>query len=90
MKILLEKNKTDSIKEDHAQMDFSHSKFCLKSKGNLTWLHIMAFVDYKKAFDKVNRVKLFEILHNDRVPQQIITKIFSTYENNMISIKVNN
>lgn len=33
----------------------------------------MAFIDYKNALDKVNRVKLLEILHNERVPQQIIT-----------------
>jgi hypothetical protein len=30
----------DFVNEDHEQMDFSHSKFCFKSKRSLTWLHI--------------------------------------------------
>jgi hypothetical protein len=50
MKILFEKNKTDFVKEDHGQMHFSHSKYCLKSKGNLTWLHIW-FYRLQKAFE---------------------------------------
>ena len=41
--------------------------------------HIV-FIDYKKGFDKDNRIKLCGTLHNDRVPQNTITNIFSTYE----------
>jgi hypothetical protein len=33
----------------------------------------VAFIEHNKASDKVNRMKLFEMLHDDRVPQQIIT-----------------
>jgi hypothetical protein len=35
----------------------------------------IAFVDLKKAFDKINRTKLLEILQNDNIPQQIIQNI---------------
>lgn len=41
--------------------------------------HIV-FIGYKKGFDKDNRIKLFETLHNDRVPQHTITNIFQIYE----------
>lgn len=40
MKILSEKNKTDSVKEDHQQMDF-YTQNCFKSNRNLTWLQIL-------------------------------------------------
>lgn len=49
-----------------------------------------AFVDYKNPFDKVNTVKLLEILHNDREPQQILTSMFNNHENDIISMKINN
>lgn len=41
--------------------------------------HIV-FIDYKKGFDKDNRIKLFETLHNDRVPQHTIANILKIYE----------
>ena len=41
--------------------------------------HIV-FIDYKKGFDKDNRIKSSETLHNDRIPQHTITNIFNTYE----------
>ena len=30
------------------------------------------------------------MLHNDRVPQQILTNVFNTRENNMMLLKINN
>jgi len=39
--------------------------------------HIV-FTDNKKGFDKDSRIKLFETLHNDRVPQHTITNTFNT------------
>ena len=41
------------------------------------------------TFDKANTVKLVEIIHNERAPKQILTHMFNTHENNMISIKIN-
>jgi hypothetical protein len=61
----------------------------LTGEGKLAWLHIW-FVDYKKAFDKVNTVKLFEVIHNEREPKQILTHMFNTHEYNKISMKINN
>lgn len=40
----------------------------------------IAFIDYKKGFDKDNRIKLCGTLHNDRVPQHTITNKFNTYK----------
>jgi len=66
-----------------------HLNFCLTGEGNLTWLH-MNFLDYNMAFDKVNTVELHGILHNDREPQHILTNMFNTRENSMMSMRINN
>jgi len=41
------------------------------------------------TFDKANTVKLVEIIHNERAPKLILTHMFNTHENNMISMKIN-
>jgi hypothetical protein len=46
-------------------------------------IHI-AFVNLTKAFGKVNITKLFEILTNDNIPQQIMQNIYNLYKTNMI------
>jgi hypothetical protein len=48
-------------------------------------IHI-AFVDLRKAFNRVNRTKLLEILQNDNIPQQITQNIYNLYRTNMISV----
>jgi hypothetical protein len=40
----------------------------------------LAFIDYKKAFDKVNRHKLIEILTDDNIPNQLIMAIYEIYK----------
>jgi TusA-related sulfurtransferase len=40
------------------------------------------FIDYKKAFDKVNRNKLIEILTEDNIPNKLITAIYEIYKHN--------
>jgi hypothetical protein len=57
-----------------------HRKFNMKT-------HV-AFVDLKKAFDRVNRTKLPEILQNENIPQQIIQNIYNLYKTNFISVKI--
>jgi sorting nexin-29 len=37
----------------------------------------IAFVDFKKAFDQVNRMELLRILTSDQVPQQTIQNIYN-------------
>jgi hypothetical protein len=48
----------------------------------------IAFVDLKKAFDRVNRSKLLKILQNDNIPQHIIQNIYILYKTNLISVKI--
>ncbi|KAJ4425543.1 hypothetical protein ANN_27737 [Periplaneta americana] len=50
----------------------------------------MAFIDFKKAFDKVNRNKLLQILADDQIPQQIIQNIYNIYKTTIIAIRSNN
>jgi hypothetical protein len=48
----------------------------------------IAFVDLKKAFDRINRTKLFEILQNDNILQQIIQNIYNLYKTILILVKI--
>jgi hypothetical protein len=45
----------------------------------------LAFIDFEKAFDNVNRNTLLDILAMDNVPDQIIHAIYNIYSNNKIS-----
>jgi hypothetical protein len=47
----------------------------------------IAFVDLKKAFDKVNRTKLLEIPQNDNIPQQIIQNMYNLYKTSWIVVE---
>jgi hypothetical protein len=52
-----------------------------------TEIHL-AFTDYKKAFDKVNRHKLIEILTEDNIPNQLITAIYEIYKHYPIAVRL--
>jgi hypothetical protein len=47
----------------------------------------IAFVDLKKAINRVNRTKLLEFLQNDKICQQIIQNIYNLYKSNLILVK---
>ena len=47
----------------------------------------IAFVDFKKAFDRADQNKLLNILVNDQMPQQIITNIYNLYKKTLILVK---
>jgi TusA-related sulfurtransferase len=46
----------------------------------------LAFIEYKKAFDKVNRNKLIEILTEDNIPNRLIMAIYEIYKRNLIAV----
>jgi TusA-related sulfurtransferase len=46
------------------------------------------FIITKKAFDKVNRNKLIEIVTEDNIPNQLITAIYEIYKRNLIAIRL--
>ena len=48
----------------------------------------IAFIDFHKAFYKVIRNRLLNILADNHIPQLIITNIFNLYKKTMISIKI--
>jgi hypothetical protein len=48
----------------------------------------LAFVDCKKASDRVDRSKLLEMLTDDGTPNQISTAIYNLYRNNVIAIQL--
>ena len=50
----------------------------------------MAFIDYEKAFDRVNRCTLWDILETYGIPQHLIRSIQSLYINNKIKIRCGN
>ena len=63
--------------------------FTMKHREFNVETHI-AFIDFQKAFDKVIRSILLNILTDNHIPQQIITNIFNLYRKTMISIKIGN
>jgi TusA-related sulfurtransferase len=48
----------------------------------------LAFIDCKKAFDKVNRNKLIEILTEGYITNQLITAIYEIYKHNLIAVRL--
>jgi hypothetical protein len=46
----------------------------------------LAFIDYKKAFHKVNRNKLIEIITQNSIPSQLNTAICEMYKHNLIAV----
>lgn len=48
----------------------------------------IAFVDFQKAFDKVNRNQLLNIMARDNIPAQIIQNVFNIYKETLISVKI--
>lgn len=50
----------------------------------------IAFIDYNKAFDTVNRQKLWEVLRSKGIPDHLIRVIQGLYSNTKIRIKLKN
>jgi hypothetical protein len=46
----------------------------------------LSFIDYKKAFDEVNRNKLNEILTEDNIPNQLIMAIYEICKHKLIAV----
>ncbi|KAJ4436253.1 hypothetical protein ANN_18884 [Periplaneta americana] len=46
----------------------------------------IAFIDLKKAFDRVNRNKLLNVLATDHVPQQLRANIYNINKTNLIAV----
>jgi hypothetical protein len=47
---------------------------------------MLTFVDIRKAFDTVDRIKLMVIIKNNGVSNQLLTEIFNIYTDNYIAI----
>ena len=50
----------------------------------------IAFIDFKKAFDSVDRDKLWTIMSSKGIPARLITAIQKTYMANIIRVNVGN
>jgi aromatic ring-opening dioxygenase LigB subunit len=48
----------------------------------------LAFINYKEAFDKVNRNKLIEIITEDNIPNELIMAIYEIYKRNLIAVRL--
>jgi hypothetical protein len=96
IKLKLENLYRDVISEE--QSGFRKGRLCVDGYFSLKLLiekhkeftketHL-AFMDYKKALDHVDRSKLLEMLADDGTPNQIITVICNLYRNSVIAIKL--
>jgi hypothetical protein len=59
----------------------------VKRRENLE-THI-TFIDFEKAFDRVNRLRLWEILERRGYPKDLVNTIQSLYQNTKIMLNVN-
>jgi hypothetical protein len=50
----------------------------------------LLFIDYKKAFDNIQRQILFNILKSGYIPDTLLKSIVDNYTQNKILIKLNN
>jgi hypothetical protein len=64
-------------------------KAVTRKKKTVQFRKTFLFIDYEKAFDQVNRLKLFNILQRKNIPDPLFTAIFKVYEHNEIRIKLN-
>jgi hypothetical protein len=67
---------------------FFSLKILIEKRRELNVETHLVFIDLEKAFDKVNRNKLLDILIADDIPDQIISAIYNIYNNNKISVKM--
>jgi hypothetical protein len=66
-----------------------HSTVALPGNPDMSQYNIeihLAFVDIRKAFDTVDRIKLMDMIRNDGVSNQLITAIFNINTDNYTAI----
>jgi hypothetical protein len=61
-----------------------------KKKRKFNLERYFAFLDYVKAFDRVKRDNLFEILQSKHIPNVLLKSIIQIYSGNNIAVKINN
>jgi hypothetical protein len=50
----------------------------------------IAFIDFKKTFDSVNRDKLWTIMSSKGIPTHLITTVQKTYKENIVRVNPGN
>jgi sorting nexin-29 len=65
-------------------------KMLIDKRHEYNFETLIAFVDYEKAFDRVNRQKLWEILPRNRTPMHIVQVINSLYKETLICVDIGN
>ena len=50
----------------------------------------ITFIDFKKAFDSINRDRMFAILRHHGIPERIVTAIKTIYTNSKSMVTVDN
>jgi hypothetical protein len=60
----------------------------LKKRREFNLPTLIIFVDYEKAYDSLNRGKLWQILRDEDIPKQVLKAIQSLYQNSNICISI--
>ena len=50
----------------------------------------MLFVDFKQAFDSIDRYKLYQVMEDMKIPYKLITVVKMTMKNTTARVKVTN
>jgi hypothetical protein len=61
-------------------------KLLIENNGEYNIETHLAFVDIRKAFDTVDRIKLMDMIKIDGVSNQLVTAIFNIYTDNYTAI----
>jgi hypothetical protein len=61
----------------------------LEKRREFNLTTFILFVDYEKAYNNLNRKKLWQILKEEDIPTQLLKAIQSLYQNSKIRIKYN-
>jgi hypothetical protein len=73
--------------EELLRMQFSHYNKFWKKRREFNLPTYILFIDYEKAYDNVNRGKLWQLLHDENIPFQFQKAIQSLYKNSKVCIK---
>jgi len=84
------KSRTDLGKADPAWTSYPLLHKQLKNIENLTSLHILRLLILKKAFDSVDRHKLWTIMPSKGIPTYLIIIIQKIYTENIIIVNAGN
>jgi sorting nexin-29 len=74
--------------EDPLQINFSQSKQILEKCWEFSINVYQIYVDFKQAYDSIQREKLYGIMHEFNIPNKLIRLVRATMRNSEAQVKI--